>query len=117
MTWTPYQAEVLRVVDGDTLVLDLDLGCRMHLVGLSVRLADLNAPELGTPAGDSARGFVEGWVKTASRTLHVTTDKPDARDKFGRWLVRLTSADGRCLNDDLIAASHAVRWNGRGART
>ena len=88
----------------------------MHLVDLHVRLAGLNAPEHGTPAGEQATAFVRDWLKTASRTLHVETDKPDPRDKFGRWLVRLSSSDGRCLNDDLVAAGHAVRWSGKGAR-
>ncbi len=38
-----YQADVIRVIDGDTLLLDIDLGLRIRLKQI-VRLLDVNAP-------------------------------------------------------------------------
>ena len=45
-----YNATVVRVIDGDTIECDLDLG--MNLTArFPVRLLGVNAPELGTEAG------------------------------------------------------------------
>ena len=46
------------------------------------------------------------WVEGMEWPLTVQTAKSDA---FGRYLARIwRTTDGRCLNDDLLAAGHAV---------
>jgi endonuclease YncB( thermonuclease family) len=62
---------------------------------------------------------VEAWVKQYGRPkVDLVTDKPDPRDKYGRYVAQVTSRllPERNLGADLIASGHAVSWNGRGAR-
>jgi endonuclease YncB( thermonuclease family) len=69
-----YRAQVLRVIDGDTVVLLADTGFHgRHEV--NVRIADLNAPELNEPGGQAARVRLVtalGWL-TVGWPLRVVT--------------------------------------------
>lgn len=104
-----YRARLVRVVDGDTLDLCVDVGFGWSFVD-RFRLAGLNAPELATPEGKAARAWVENWLNEADADdpwpLVVRTQR-DRREKFGRYLGTV-SIGGRQLNADLIAAGHAV---------
>ena len=46
-----YNAVITRVVDGDTLVVDIDAGFDIWLRGQTLRLNRVNAPEMKTPEG------------------------------------------------------------------
>jgi len=81
---------VYRVIDGDTLIL-LDIG--------RVRFADVNAPELDTPAGIAARD--ELIARIGDRPVHVefvrrkkaSTAGPAGSvvfDRYGRILARIS---------------------------
>ena len=103
-----YKATVTRVVDGDTLWLDLDLGCDTRLK-MSVRLFGVNCPEMGTNEGRAAKAFVEAWVARVPYVV-VKTEK-DKREKYGRYLATLLPPLGeRSLNRDLMVAGHAVEY-------
>lgn len=115
LTYTYPKCTMVRVIDGDTVVVVIDVGLEMSKRE-TVRLAGLNAPEADTPAGQAAASAVRAWFAEESSTVTIRTHKPDPRDKFGRYLAEIVSRSGRCLNDDLVAAGHAVRWTGRGAR-
>jgi endonuclease YncB( thermonuclease family) len=54
-----YMADVLEVIDGDTLHLDIDVGFHLKKFDDRVRLAGINCPEVGTKLGDKAKNFVE----------------------------------------------------------
>lgn len=117
-----YEARVLRIVDGDTLWLDLDLGFKIrHEV--DVRLAGVNTPETVnyTAQGidDPAARFVAERVPPGSVCIVDIT----RREKYGRWLARVLFVPGevdrvkilqapRVLNDELIAAGLAKAYNG-----
>ena len=121
-----YRARVVRVVDGDTLVLDVDLGFRIrHEV--VVRLAGIDAPEMvgaARPAGEAAKDFVKTWLAAkpwAVDEVHVRTAK--APEKYGRWLAVVLPtlnvggalvAGTESLNEALLAAGHAVPYAGGG---
>lgn len=87
--WT-YRARVIRVIDGDTLDLEVDLGFRVYHQ-VRVRLADVDAPE---PRGDErergleAKAFVEEWAELLRHgsewPLRIATAKVG---KYGRWLA------------------------------
>jgi len=79
-----YLARVRRVVDGDTLVVMVDLGFAVE-VGQTLRLRGIDAPELPTEAGARAREFVCEALSASERVV-VTTRH---RDKYGRWLADL----------------------------
>jgi len=107
--WT-YQARCHRVIDADTLDLGVDLGFDVT-IRRRVRLAAINAPELGTPEGRAARDWVTQWVDNhpGDWPLTVTTRQTASRDRYGRW-VAVISAGGVTLNQQLIDAGHATVW-------
>lgn len=94
-----YRATVLRVIDGDTLDVTVDLGFRVHHQ-IRVRLAGINCPELKTPDGQRAKQFVENWL---AANLPVTLQTQlDKTEKYGRYLGRVITARGD-LAIDLLA--------------
>src|SRR4030042_6762685 len=80
---TPYTyfAKLESVIDGDTLLLNFDLGFFLNLKE-KVRLIGINTPEIETKEGKEAIAFVEKELKDAN--LLVETRK---KEKFGRYLA------------------------------
>ena len=78
-----YDAVVKRVVDGDTLVLDIDLGLRIWSRGEHVRLLGIDMPERSTTLGILAKSQLSDLVY--ARNVLVRTRKDD-NDKYGRLL-------------------------------
>ena len=119
-----YSGNVISVVDGDTLHVDMDLGIDCHTL-LTVRLMGVNAPEHGTPEGEAATAYVENWVHNhggPDGLVTVQTVK-DRKEKYGRYLAYIygwregetefvPGNGGRCLNDMLIDEGHAVAYDG-----
>lgn len=77
-----YKAYLEKVVDGDTLVVNIDLGFRMF-IKQRLRLRGLDAPELGTKQGATAKKFVESRLKD----LKFLIIKTHGSDKYDRDLV------------------------------
>jgi micrococcal nuclease len=98
-----FVAELVRTVDGDTVVLDLDIGFHTWRRGERYRLARINAPELKTPEGPPARDHLISLLGTP---LIATTSKAD---NYGRYLVEL-SVGGVNLNDAMVADGFAVPY-------
>jgi len=122
-----YAANVVRVVDGDTVDVNLDLGVDVH-VFTRLRLMGINAPEHGTAEGDAATAYTENWVHNhAGPGGYVTVQTiKDRKEKYGRYLAFVygwkegeeefdLAVDRRCLNEMLITEGHAVSYDG-GAR-
>lgn len=104
-----YNAVVKHVHDGDTFTLDVDLGFGIHSEH-NLRLAGVNAPELATSEGKVALAWVQEWfsVNASLGLVTINTHKGSETEKYGRYLARLFAPNGQCLNDDLLAAGHAV---------
>ena len=100
---------MIRVVDADTLWLNVDCGFDLAL-RMTVRLAGLDAPENRTLAGPVAASFVRTWL-AANPDFTLRTEK-DSRERYGRYLGRLVSSTGESLNDALIASGNAVPYDG-----
>lgn len=112
----PVPAEVLEVIDGDTVRV------RAHIwlgqaVETAVRLQGVNAPELrGDCDGErrlarAARDYLATLV--AGRNVQL---RDIAQDKYGgRVVARMDDAEGRDLGEALIAAGYARPYDG-GAR-
>src|SRR4030042_4747709 len=64
---TPYTyfAKLERVVDGDTLLINFDLGFFINLKE-KVRLIGINAPEIDTKEGKEAASFIEKELKNTN---------------------------------------------------
>jgi endonuclease YncB( thermonuclease family) len=103
-----YRATIVRVVDGDTVHALVDLGCDVQ-IALTIRLAGIDCPELGTPKGAAAKEYAEEWFATAGTDLVLHTVK-DSREKYGRYLGYFYDDHDNCLNAELLTNGHAVRY-------
>jgi micrococcal nuclease len=103
-----YKARVLRVVDADTLLVDVDLGFQVHKEQ-RVRLASVDCPEGRTPEGLEATAYVQDRLASVEFVV-VATVKVDL---YGRYVAhvfylpgekdkRLVAVDGRYLNQELV---------------
>lgn len=108
-----YNADLISIHDGDTMHLAVDLGCDVT-IDMTVRLNGLDAPELATAAGKAALAYAQQWFAEHPGKYTVNTIK-DHKEKYGRYLAKITSSDGHVLNDDLLATGNAKPYNG-GAR-
>ena len=95
---------VLRVVDGDTLDIEIDLGWSLKFTE-RVRLAEVDTPEARGPEraeGMKATAFVQGWVdRNEGECLIHSTEY--ARGKYGRTIaVVYPRGGGVSLNDLLV---------------
>ncbi len=106
-----YRAEVIRVVDGDTLWMKIYLRPR-HWLKEKLRLRGLDCPEMDTPEGQAAKRYVQALVNQAS-SVTITTTKPDKYDRYLSDIFLETDAGalsaGLFLNNLLLENGHAVR--------
>ncbi|MBX3435855.1 MAG: thermonuclease family protein [Pirellulales bacterium] len=106
-----YRARISRVIDGDTVEAEIDLGFHVTFTA-TLRLTGINAPEtrgIERPEGLAATRFLESLLDDLagdSRTLTVRTQK-DVTEKYGRYLAELIAGEVN-LNHALVAAGHAV---------
>lgn len=107
---TEFEVEVLGVTDGDTLnvraVFVLPFGMIVTLTH-PMRLSGLNCPELTTAAGKLAKEFTTQWF-TLNPAPYTVRIKGKGRDKYGRILGLLRAVNNKVLNEDLLAAQHAI---------
>ena len=101
--------EILRVIDGDTMVVNVDLGFDITLTQ-KIRVKGIDSPETRTSdpqekaQGLAAKTFAEAWLQ--NKSLLVKTYKDD---KYGRMLGDFICADtGATLAEAMIAANHAT---------
>lgn len=100
-----YTAKVTRVVDGDTIDVEIDLGFDIwHKVRL--RLAHIDAYELSTDMGKKARDYVKEALE--GQMVEITTYKPD---KYGRYLVEVF-VKGNSVNKNLVDIGFAKPYEG-----
>jgi micrococcal nuclease len=121
-----YGAKVLKVVDGDTVDLSIDLGFKIHHE-IRVRLFGVNTPESRTKdlqekaLGLKAKQFTQDWL-TNHKWVFVNTI-PDKNDKYGRILAKIYSSENindpttACLNTDIIQSGYAREYYGVGDKT
>jgi micrococcal nuclease len=105
------RADVIRVHDGDTLMLNIDLGFDVWTIK-PLRLFGVNAPELSTEAGKVSRDWVQNWITTHN---HGSGGGFSVRyvswDKYApRFDGVFTCTAGHNLNEELVAAGMAVRY-------
>jgi len=74
-----YEAQVVRVIDGDTLWVEIDCGFDVW-VKQKLRLRAIDCPELGTSVGQQARAFVEEAL-ALSRVV-ISTSRADKYDRY-----------------------------------
>lgn len=112
-----YQCKVVKVVDGDTLDLEIDLGFNIKIKE-RVRLLGVDTPEVfganAVPEGNTASDFTKSWVsnhETLNGHFEFHSKKYNYKDKYGRCLGLLIwkSIDQiteATLNNDLVTSGH-----------
>ena len=111
-----YKVAIARVVDGDTVDVNIDLGFGVWLHKERVRIYGIDTPESRTrdleekKYGLAAKEFVKNFVKGDSVILR--TEKYDAKGKFGRILGDIV-VDKVSLSETMIAKHHAVPYYGQ----
>ena len=117
-----YNAEVVKIVDGDTFKIKIDLGFEVHIGPKSVRLYGVNTPESRTKnleekkLGLAAKEFTDQWIKKANNKVKIETIL-DKKEKYGRILARVWNEDGECLNTEIVKAGLAREYFGVGDKT
>ena len=106
-----YLGPIVRVIDGDTVVADIDLGLHTWIHGERLRLARINTPEVRgeqRTAGLAARDYLAGLV--LGKEVYIHTIK-DTKEKYGRYLAEIgIERDGAwfSVNDEMVLSGHAV---------
>lgn len=115
-----YRCKLRKVVDGDTVDIDIDLGFGVWLKDERVRLYGVDTPESRTrdleekKYGLAAKEYVENFLNDEWLTLK--TKEYDSKGKFGRILGELwrtSSYADKSLNDYLVEKHHAVPYLGQ----
>jgi len=81
-----YEATVVRHVDGDTTVMDIDQGMNQWARNQYIRYAGINAPELSTQEGKDALYYLESLIDPGS-FLWLATIEYHEFEKYGRVLA------------------------------
>ncbi len=105
-----YPAEVLRVIDGDTVEVRIAAFLDELFVESPMRIAGVDTPEIRArgQAGEKAARFTADWTEDCGDVTALVL----GRDKFGRILGDLQCSDGRRLSADLLEAGHAAPYDG-----
>lgn len=113
MTVYVVPAAIVRVVDGDTIHCNLDLGWKIFHIDASIRLDLINAPEMVTPEGKAARKYLQDLLGDLPRPATVTSR---SLDKYGRVLASVYVDGLGDLSQLLIASGNAQAWGGQGPK-
>ena len=99
---------VTKVVDGDTVYGDVDLGFNIFHKEI-IRLSKINAPEKGTPAGEKATKKLKD-ILSGVGNLVIRTNKTDI---YGRYVadIFLESEEGEYLNQMLLDCGVVVAFS------
>jgi micrococcal nuclease len=105
-----YRAEIMRVIDGDTIVADIDLGFNIWLRDEHLRLHGIDTPEVSTDEGKFIAAAVRERLE--GKTLYICTVKAkrsdaEARGSFGRYLA-VVYDNGVNINEWLLESGQAV---------
>lgn len=100
-----YKAVVLKIVDGDTVDVEIDLGLDVK-IKTRLRLYGINAPERFTEEGKKVIERLESLIP-AGTEIFVKTIK-DKKEKYGRYLGIIYAGD-LCINDLLVNEGLAVK--------
>lgn len=109
-----YGLNIKRVIDGDTIVADVDLGFGIWLSEKHIRIYGVNAPEKNTAEGMIAKKFTEEWV-THDTALYILSVVDHKTDKYGRLLGKLYKQVGtttKGLTEDIIASGNGKAYFG-----
>jgi micrococcal nuclease len=114
-----YHAKVINVIDGDTIVVDIDLGFNVVLSNQSVRLLGVDTPESRTSDkiekvfGLASKDYAKEFIENCKKQVILRTHKSDDSEKFGRLLGEIINPNStEVLNNSLVEEGFAVKYLG-----
>ena len=120
-----YRATIIKVVDGDTVDVDIDLGFGIIMRDERVRIMGIDPPESRTRAkvekkfGLAAKTRLKKLLgKTCTLKTQINKDGEDMKGKFGRILGDFSVYDTKTdsyknVTEIMIAEHHAVKYQGQ----
>ena len=114
-----YRVKVLRVVDGDTVDVDIELGFGVVLANERVRIMGVDTPESRTSDdveklfGLASKNRLKDLLgEVAILKTQISKDGEDMKGKFGRILGDFVAPDGRMITEIMIEEGHCVPYFG-----
>jgi micrococcal nuclease len=110
-----YDCKIVRVVDGDTVDVDIDLGFDTWRCGERIHLYGIDTPECRTRnaeekvAGLLAKEFVEETLHVGGTYKLIIREK----DEFGLYLGVIMLSDKTSVNAALVTEHLAVPYHGQ----
>lgn len=109
-----FRCTILKIIDGDTVDVDVDLGWNISVTNQRIRLFGVDCEESRTRDleekrfGLAAKGFVQDFLKIGS----VATLKTHEKGKYGRYLGDFKVYD-KWLCKELVKNHLAVEYFGQ----
>ena len=116
-----YRCKVIKVIDGDTVDVDIDLGFDIMLRDERVRIMGIDTPESRTrdkvekKFGLASKARLKELIGGKSGPIlktQINKKGEDMRGKFGRILGDFVTDNGRMVTDILVEEGHAVAYFG-----
>ena len=114
-----YKCKIIKVVDGDTVDVDLDLGFGVWLNNERVRIMGIDTPESRTSDkieklfGMAAKERLSSLLGSeAILDTMINKNGENMKGKFGRILGNFRTINGEHCADVLMKEGHAVAYGG-----
>jgi len=103
-----YNSRVEKVIDGDTVRLDIDLGFTVHWKS-NCRLYGINTPELNSKDPQEKLKALEAKQFLIDNLPEEVVIHSRELDKYGRPLVDIY-VEGRLINDEIIEKGFSQKY-------
>ena len=109
--------QITKVVDGDTIDAEIDLGFDISL-SKRIRLAAVDTPESRTADANEKKYGLQSkdWLKHRlefAKDILIKTELPDSTEKYGRIIGHLfINNEPTSLNDQMITEGYAWEYSG-----
>ena len=112
-----YKCVLRRIIDGDTIVVDIDLGFKVFLQKEKVRLFGINTPESRTRnKEEKVLGLAaKARLKELLPKKFIVRTHMDKKEKFGR-ILGVPIVEGMNICDQLVEEGHARSYFGFGPK-
>ena len=110
-----YNCKIVKVVDGDTVDVDVDLGWSIWRCGERIRVYGIDTQECRTrDSEEKAAGVLaKDFVKDALHVGGIYRLQTKEKGKFGRYLGTIYLTDDTSINAALVTEHLAVPYTGQ----
>lgn len=108
-----YEVNIVRVVDGDTVIVNVNLGFDIWLLEKSVRINGIDTPESRTTDLKEKEYGLLSKEHLKAMLVNTVVLKSSSEDKYGRILGDFIFEDGTTVSQKMINACMAVAYHGQ----